>query len=55
MLMKYKNIRVAYSIENILYIDTFKNTTDKTVINLIAEKHNKARVMINIIGIEEIK
>ena len=53
--MKYKTLRVAYSIENILYIDTFKNTTEKTVINLIAEKHNKSRVMINIIGIEHLK
>ena len=52
--MKYQTLKVAYSIDNILYIETIKYVTEKTVINVIAEKHQRSRTCINIIGIEVI-
>jgi len=59
--MKFKDLKVTYQITNerneVIKTKTriIYNTTEKTVINIIAEYESKLRVSINIIKLEALK
>jgi hypothetical protein len=52
--MRFKNYQVKYKINSLLFIDTIKDTTKKTIIYILAQNHQCSTSIITILELKEI-